>query len=572
MASTVDELDLYEKYLALSDKLRIEEDKTKWVCEALTVLLSLSDADRECYEKVRDAFLRYGNCTISGFNKKFRSSAPLESENFETFVNRVKRYFDRWIGLANVSTFEQLVFLMLKEQIYSSCSDELATYLKDRKPTSLEHMKDLANAFTEARPHVHLSMKKPTLGDTFTSAVGVARSSRPLQKNSDNSRSASNSRTNVQCYRCGKYGHIKKQCRVPEHALKPPATKPCRERSASNVSRSNRNSARESNFQNKQGSSREFSNVAVASAFDAGEDTVTLTQSADAAYFVDGVQFSCVASQPSVAATGKLQFWEAKVNGKCATLLRDSGCTTVGVRKSFVKQEDYTGKRIKCVTFGGTVEEFSTARINLDSEFYSATIVAAVLPNPVADIILGNIEGTVKGDLLTQTACPVTTRAQSQEQTKAQSQEQTKALQNPASVFSLPEGDLGRLQANDESLKGWLGKVGLEQKGPITFIKENGVLFRIYTDRQGSAHKTLAAPNAIRKKLLWAAHDCPLSGHHGVSKTLKNILSEFSWPGVSHDVVLMLNHVKFVKLKPQLTEIKKPHYNLCHLWKSHFNG
>ncbi|GFN91433.1 hypothetical protein PoB_001793900 [Plakobranchus ocellatus] len=144
------------------------------------------------------------------------------------------------------------------------------------------------------------------------------------------------------------------------------------------------------------------------------------------------------------------------------------------------------------------------------------TIVAAVLPNPVADIILGNIEGTVKGDLLTQTACPVTTRAQSLNQTKA--------LQNPASVFSLPEGDLGRLQANDESLKGWLGKVGLGQKGPITFIKENGVLFRIYTDRQGSAHKTLAAPNAIRNNLLWAAHDCPLSGQHGVSKTFKNIL------------------------------------------------
>ncbi|GFO49682.1 reverse transcriptase [Plakobranchus ocellatus] len=300
MASTVDELDLYEKYLALSDKLRIaEEDKTKWVCdkvatalaardkqielekerrdkeiglekerielekerrdkeielekgrrehelkiltlkqtvshtdnaesaglsekpskkprfpmfnaliqdidvyldnfsrhataskwpqrewpsilfnllqgEALTVLLSLSDADRECYEKVRDALLRYGNCTISGFNKKFRSSAPLESENFETFVNRVKRYFDRWIGLANVSTFEQLVFLMLKEQIYSSCSDELATYLKERKPSSLEHMKDLANAFTEARPHCGSTL-------TVTSVLQVSDKSRRLQ-------------------------------------------------------------------------------------------------------------------------------------------------------------------------------------------------------------------------------------------------------------------------------------------------------------------------------------------------------------------------------------------------------
>ncbi|GFO16605.1 hypothetical protein PoB_004311000 [Plakobranchus ocellatus] len=63
MASTVDELDLYEKYLALSDKLRIaEEDKTKWVCDKVATALTARDKqielekerielDRECYEK-----------------------------------------------------------------------------------------------------------------------------------------------------------------------------------------------------------------------------------------------------------------------------------------------------------------------------------------------------------------------------------------------------------------------------------------------------------------------------------------------------------------------------------------
>ncbi|GFO34270.1 hypothetical protein PoB_006077500 [Plakobranchus ocellatus] len=44
MASTVDELDLYEKYLALSDKLRIaEEDKTKWVCDKVATALAARD-------------------------------------------------------------------------------------------------------------------------------------------------------------------------------------------------------------------------------------------------------------------------------------------------------------------------------------------------------------------------------------------------------------------------------------------------------------------------------------------------------------------------------------------------
>ncbi|GFN91431.1 hypothetical protein PoB_001793700 [Plakobranchus ocellatus] len=48
MASTVDELDLYEKYLALSDKLRIaEEDESKWVCDKVATALVARDKQIE---------------------------------------------------------------------------------------------------------------------------------------------------------------------------------------------------------------------------------------------------------------------------------------------------------------------------------------------------------------------------------------------------------------------------------------------------------------------------------------------------------------------------------------------
>ncbi|GFR95293.1 hypothetical protein ElyMa_004424800 [Elysia marginata] len=218
-------------------------------------------------------------------------------------------------------------------------------------------------------------------------------------------------RSDIKCHRCGKIGHIKKNCRVSEHALDKSQLPPNHHHrnTAEQRPQSRYNDAR---FGRKQHNPHEAGSVAVASSIHTGAELVSLTRAADVSKYLDGnIHFSSVAAQTLFNFVGKLQLWDAILNGQSASLLRDSGCTTVGVRRSFVKLEDYTGRNISCITFGGTVEKFPTAIIFLQSEFYSGSLEAAVLPNPVADIILGNINGAKATEMVMKTACQVQTKA-----------------------------------------------------------------------------------------------------------------------------------------------------------------
>ncbi|GFR99385.1 hypothetical protein ElyMa_002791900 [Elysia marginata] len=82
--------------------------------EALTIFLSVDPDESKDYNIVRDTLLLRFNCTESGFRSKFLAAEPGQDENFETFLNRVKRYFDRWTDLAKAVDFDSLFFLILK--------------------------------------------------------------------------------------------------------------------------------------------------------------------------------------------------------------------------------------------------------------------------------------------------------------------------------------------------------------------------------------------------------------------------------------------------------------------------
>ena len=84
--------------------------------EALTIFLSLDSEESKYYDKVKEALLVHFNCTESGFRSKFMQAEPALDENFDTFLNRVKRYFDQWTRLTGAHDFESLSFLDRKEK------------------------------------------------------------------------------------------------------------------------------------------------------------------------------------------------------------------------------------------------------------------------------------------------------------------------------------------------------------------------------------------------------------------------------------------------------------------------
>ncbi|GFN91438.1 reverse transcriptase [Plakobranchus ocellatus] len=121
--------------------------------EALSIFLSLSPAEGSDYQAVKRVLLQRFGCDRNGFRSKFLSVKPQEAEDFGTFINRARRYFDRWVELSGVSTLEGLSYLVCSEIALQACDEDFVAYIKDRSPSDMVALKSVASAYMDARPN-----------------------------------------------------------------------------------------------------------------------------------------------------------------------------------------------------------------------------------------------------------------------------------------------------------------------------------------------------------------------------------------------------------------------------------
>jgi len=57
---------------------------------------------------------------------------------------------------------------------------------------------------------------------------------------------------------------------------------------------------------------------------------------------------------------------DGTVKGKPAKVLRDTGCSTVVVRRSFISDEKLTGQEERCVLIDGTIRRTPVAKIDVE--------------------------------------------------------------------------------------------------------------------------------------------------------------------------------------------------------------
>lgn len=64
------------------------------------------------------------------------------------------------------------------------------------------------------------------------------------------------------------------------------------------------------------------------------------------------------------------------VDDKIVNVLRDTGCGGVMIRKNLMKPEQMTGKIQKCVLADGSVVDADVAEVEIDTPYFSGTVVA----------------------------------------------------------------------------------------------------------------------------------------------------------------------------------------------------
>ena len=180
--------------------------------------------------------------------------------------------------------------------------------------------------------------------------------------------------------------------------------------------------------------------------------------------------------------SGRLNLRSGKVNGVTCSVLRDTGATVCGVRRRLVHSDQFTGEKIKCVSFGGRVDEFPLAKVSISSEFISGEVVCCVLDTPVADLIVGNIphvSDEAAQPSLSEEFVNAVTRSRSKHVVEK------KVLQELPKVLDVTPAEISEKQGDDWCLSKCFEMAGrgeVHKRGSASFCNQvvNSILCRFF--------------------------------------------------------------------------------------------
>ena len=103
-------------------------------------------------------------------------------------------------------------------------------------------------------------------------------------------------------------------------------------------------------------------------------------------------------------------------------MLRDTGCSTVVVRRSLVKNDQYTGREKICYLIDGTVRRTPVVEVKVDAPFFKVQVTAVCMDNPLYDVIIGNVANVIDEvkEKRNETLAVITAVAQTKQQEKTQ--------------------------------------------------------------------------------------------------------------------------------------------------------
>ena len=113
---------------------------------------------------------------------------------------------NQWVYLSKIEqSFDALKELVLRNQFLHSCPRDLALFLRERTPSDMHMLKELADVYATSRSAVGMEAGPPTSPRTQV----------PPKQASDLQQSENSPRTQrepVRCFLCSQVGHMARSC------------------------------------------------------------------------------------------------------------------------------------------------------------------------------------------------------------------------------------------------------------------------------------------------------------------------------------------------------------------------
>jgi len=178
-----------------------------------------------------------------------------------------------------------------------------------------------------------------------------------------------------------------------------------------------------------------------------------------------------------------------KMNGQDVKVLRDTGCSTVVVKKGLVPEDRLTGRTNVCLMTDGTARRNPTAMIEVDTPYLSGIDEAVCMERFLYDVIKGNVPGVQETVSIAEVhACDELKEVEETQAVltpaEAQREHKVKLLKVTESIdCNLSTEEIIGLQKQDVSLRKWWeeaqeSKIENRDERKTVFEIKNGLLWR----------------------------------------------------------------------------------------------
>ena len=496
------------------------------------------------YNVVKQTILDELELVAEVYRVKFRSCTKRVAETYSDFAHYMSMQFDRWTKAEQITDFESLKQLMLREQFYDKVPQDLKVHVSEKKRTSLVEVARAADEYAVLHKgagklavpsRAGLSGNRVQNGvgqSTLTGASGpgnraavTAARDRPGDYRSNTQVEFKQEKDHNVCYYCHLPGHRIRDCNKrkrdqPSVVSSVKGYFESRNMLCDNVMVSNKSS-------NK---------------FALNEYVVPVSIHNGAG---DEVSVSC---------------W--RDTGAQVSLLRQAS-----VPESCLQMLDQT---VRIAGVGSAqLDEIPLCKIKVKSAMVTGEIVVGLtpvsfsMPSSTVPLLLGNDYGPQMSWEPTVDVNAVVTRRQAKriaqtndvtsDNKEVSELEKTgntnnEVLESVRNLFNVYESEtessdkLQDLQRQDATLADIFDRMqGQEGEYKGYFVHSNGVLMHkcvgdVHDRLVDGAGVQIVLPRNLRGAVLRLAHDIPASGHLGIGKTRKRVLPYFYWPGMLRDI------------------------------------
>ena len=345
--------------------------------KALEVYQRLDVEQAHDYEKLKQELLRRFKLTEGGYRKLFKTSRRQEDETVEQFLQRVQRYLRQWLLMAGFKDdYEGLESLILKDQFFVTCDDDMRCFLKEKGKMSLADTLVQAQNYVEAKE----SREKKWV-PTFKKRDKDLR---------DHTRESDCE--DVERHNGGPNKNKTREYRNPKERNQFKNGWDFRERRTVRDDAENKKRdvtiagqlQHHANRCDKVGQTAKVHTMATMLCVDEEEE--------EAAGSV--VYIACYKHESTSVAKGKIlagkdNMSTVMVNQRTVKCLYDTGASCVAIRKGLEKPEPYTGRTVTCILANGVKKKYPTAWINIQGEEFTGKAEALVVENLVEELIVG---------------------------------------------------------------------------------------------------------------------------------------------------------------------------------------